>query len=327
MPIASHRRDHRSHPEQQNTLTFLFIINALGQVWFNHITPELGLYAFKSIRDLIFMGLELLIENTMIQVISSLQHNRIPLRDVAEEYLSDTHRIFIDFAYIGADTYQVGTNSILLLWVLYCFLHGPRGLQVLQKGVRCLTIARALRILTFSITILPNPNPNCTFTGPIDPFNLSPGGACNDLLYSGHVIVYTISAIAVTILCSSYPYGLFRLSIRLFIWIQVIQRMIRAIIGLHHYSVDMLLGLCVTLLIWHVDIFYCDLPCLPKPLYPHLKRFFIPYDFDGYVDRWVDELIVVYKRFKRQPMKTLMNFIRQHELLLPSQIQLKLKQV
>ena len=141
---------------------------------------------------------------------------------------------------------------------------------------------------------------------------LFPGGACNDLLYSGHVIVYTISAVAVTILCSAYPFWIFRLLIRVFIWMQVFQRMIRAIVELHHYSVDMFLGLCITLLIWHCDVLYYDLPTVPRPLYPHVKKFFFPYDYQGLVDQYVDQWMIIYRRFKRQPMKTVKQIIKYH---------------
>ncbi|CAF1008499.1 unnamed protein product [Rotaria sp. Silwood1] len=325
MPILSHRRYQQARYEQPNIFSLIFIINGFKDLWYDHVTPEIAKYAFKSIRDLLFMGIELLTENTMIQVISLLEHNRTPLRDLAEEYLSNVNRKFVDFAYIGENTYQVDTNSVLFLWIFYCFLHGPKGLKVLQKGVRCLTIARALRVITFSITILPNPNPKCNFTGPINPFNLSPGGACNDLLYSGHVIVYTISALAVTILCSLYPFGLLRLLIRLFIWIQVVQRMIRAIVEFHHYSVDMFLGLCITLLIWHADILYYDLPCLPQPLYPHLKRLIFSHDPDGSIDQYVNQCAVVFRRFKRQPMKTSMNLVQRPRASL--QLKTHLKQI
>ncbi len=173
MNMVSHRR--QTHYEEDNIFSLIYFINCASQVWYNHITPEMAVYAFKSLRDLLFMGIELLIENTMIQVISLLKHDRTPLRDLVEEYLSNSNRTFVKLAYIGEHTYQVETNTVLFLWVFYCFLHGPNGLKVLQKGVRCLTISRALRVLTFSMTILPNPNTKCTFTGPIDPFNLSPG--------------------------------------------------------------------------------------------------------------------------------------------------------
>lgn len=176
MPQVSPRRHPRApHAQHGNVWSLLTHVYLIVQLWHDHVTPEMAIYAFKTIRDLLFMGAELLTENTMIQVISLKKHNRVPLRDLAEEYLSNENRTFVDFAYIGEDTYQVETNSVLFLWVFYCFLHGPRGLRVLQKGVRCLTMARALRVITFSLTVLPNPNPKCNFTGPIQPLNLSPG--------------------------------------------------------------------------------------------------------------------------------------------------------
>lgn len=178
MPIVSHHRQHAFQHDARRPVRLASIFHFYWALWSTHVTHEMAFYAFKSIRDLVFMGIELLTENTMIQVISSLEHNRMPLRDLVEEFLMNSdHQALVNLAYFGKNTYQVETNSVLFLWVFYCFLHGPRGLAVLQKGVRCLTIARALRIVTFSITVLPNPNPMCNFTGPIDPWNLSPGSS------------------------------------------------------------------------------------------------------------------------------------------------------
>jgi len=119
----------------------------------------------------------------------------------------------------------------------------------------------------------------------------------------------------VTILCSLYPFAPLRFAIRIFIWMQVVQRMIRAIIELHHYSVDMFLGLCVTLLIWHAEVLYYDLPQAPQPLYPHVKKFLFPYDYDGTVDRYVDQILLIYRCFLRQPWKTLMFIVRDRDCL------------
>jgi hypothetical protein len=107
---------------------------------------------------------------------------------------------------------------------------------------------------------------------------------------------------------------------------QVIQRMIRAVIELHHYSVDMFLGLCVTLLIWHADVLYYDLPSVPQPLYPHLKRLIFPYDYDGTIDRYVDRWMLTFKRFKRQPIKTVVDMIKHDVLVLPAK-HVHLKQI
>jgi hypothetical protein len=103
--------------------------------------------------------------------------------------------------------------------------------------------------------------------------------------------------------------------------------MIRAVIELHHYSVDMFLGLIVTLLIWHTDILYCDLPRVPTPLYPHLKKLIFPYDYDGTVDRCVDQWILVYKRFKRQPITTSTDILKNHGVVLFPPKCIRMKQV
>jgi hypothetical protein len=198
MPIVSHHRQHAFRHDAREPVRLVSFVH-----FFWVLTQEMGLYALKSIRDLVFMGVELLTENTMIQVISSLEHNRTPLRDLAEEFLMNSHnQALVNLAYFGENTYQVDTNSVLFLWVFYCFLHGPRGLAVLQKGVRCLTIVRALRIVTFSITVLPNPNPMCNFTGPIDPWNLSPGR--NDLAVRfAHVPLIVLQAERAMICCTA----------------------------------------------------------------------------------------------------------------------------
>ena len=175
MPIVARRSRPASTSKNIHGFSLFILFKAFIHTWHDHVSRDLTIYAFKSIRDLLLMGFELLTENTMIQVISSLKHNRTPLRDLAEEFFSNENRTFIDFAYFGESTYQIETNSVLLFWVFYCFLHGHRGFYILQKGVRCLTLARSLRVITFSLTILPNPNPSCNFTGPIDPWNLSPG--------------------------------------------------------------------------------------------------------------------------------------------------------
>lgn len=108
---------------------------------------------------------------------------------------------------------------------------------------------------------------------------------------------------------------------------QVIQRMIRAIVELHHYSVDMFLGLCVTLLIWHANILYYDVPTPPEPLYPHLKKLLFPYDYDGTIDRLIDQWILVYRRFKRQPLTTISDIFKNHGVLIAPARKIHMKQI
>ena len=235
------------------------------------VSYELQVYVFKSLRDLLLLALEFFIENTMVQVVSTLRHNRIPLRDLGYEFL-----VYINADRIAFFNDPVSVEHLAIIWVIFCFLHGTKGLTVIQKGARCLTIARSLRICTFSLTLLPSPKPWCRFTGPIDPFRAHVGGICNDLLYSGHVVIYTLTAISFTILSREYSVKLLRSSLRIFTWFYVFQRIICTILERHHYSIDMVLGFIVTILIWQCKALHRDLPRVPHNLFLHLKQLFSP---------------------------------------------------
>ncbi|CAF1355992.1 unnamed protein product [Adineta steineri] len=234
------------------------------------VSHELQIYILKSLRDLLFLALEFFIENTMVQVISTMHHVHIPLRDLGYEFLKNINSE--KFAYIG---YQLPVEYLAIIWILFCFINGSQGLIIIQKGARCLTIARLLRICVFSLTILPSPKPWCRFTGPVNPFRARVGGACNDLLYSGHVIIYTLTALAFTILSRQYSKKL-RYSLSILIWLYILQRIICTILERHHYSIDMFLGFIVTLLIWQCKSLHIDLPTVPQNLFLHLKQLFFP---------------------------------------------------
>ena len=235
------------------------------------VTDELQIYVVKSLRDLFFLALEFFIENIMVQVISSVTHLHIPLRDLGYEFLVEIRAAKI--AYLG---YDVSVELLALIWVLFCFLHGRQGLIVVQKGARCLTIARFLRICLFSLTVLPSPKRWCRFQGPVKPFAAFVGGACNDLLYSGHVTIYTLTAMAFTILSRNYSSKALRYLLRIFIWFYICQRIACTILERHHYSIDMFLGFIMTLFIWQYQSFYIDLPVVPENLFLHLKQLFFP---------------------------------------------------
>ena len=235
------------------------------------VTHELEIYVLKSLRDLLFLAIEFFIENTMGQVISTVRHNRIPLRDLGYELLVKINAEKI--SYIG---YQLSVEELAIVWVLFCFLNGSKGLTIVQKGARCLPIARTLRMCLYSMTVLPSPRLWCHFPGPINPFVLRVGGACNDLLYSGHVTIYTLTAVAFTILSREYSSRILRYGLPVLIWFHINQRIICTILERHHYSVDMFLGMIATLLIWQCKPLYIDLPVVPQNLFLHLKQLFFP---------------------------------------------------
>lgn len=235
------------------------------------VSDELHIYILKSLRDVLLLAFEIFVENTMAQFISTFDHNRIPLRDTGYEILLNTNAKKI--AYFS---YDIAIETLAIYWVLFCFLHGSQGLIVLQRSVRSLTLSRTLRMCVFSLTILPSPKHHCRFTGPVDPFNIRVGGACNDLLYSGHVTVYTVIAVSLTILLRKHSSKIIRYSLPIFIWFYIIQRIMRTILEHHHYTIDMLVGLIITSLIWHCKPLHIDLPKVPENLLLHLKQLTYP---------------------------------------------------
>jgi hypothetical protein len=236
----------------------------------SRVSYELQTYILKSLRDVLFLALEFFIENFMVQVVSSISHIHIPLRDLGLDFLTAIHADIFCF------NFEISVETLAIMWVFFCFLHGPTGLAVIQKGARCLTMVRSLRICIFTLTVLPSPKPFCRFHGPIRPFKALIGGACNDLLYSGHVTVYTLTGVAFTILTRKYSSRILRYGLPGLIWCHVLQRVICTIIKRHHYSIDMLLGFIVTLLFWQCKPLYIDLPKVPENLSLHLKQLFFP---------------------------------------------------
>jgi hypothetical protein len=207
------------------------------------------------------------------ELISTFEHDRTPLRDLGYELLEIINARKIAFIGYG---YELTVEQIAIIWIIFCLCNGSYGLTVIQKGVRCLTIARALRVSLFTMTMLPSPKSWCRFPGPVRPFTVLIGGACNDLLYSGHVTIYTLTGIAFTILSQRYPLRILRSGIPILIWLHIIQRMIGTTLERHHYSIDMYLGCIATLLIWKCNSLYFDLPKVPPNLFLHLKQLFFP---------------------------------------------------
>ncbi|CAF3678525.1 unnamed protein product [Rotaria socialis] len=245
--------------------------NSIRKQYKLRVSNELQMYALKSLRDILLLALAFFIENTALQVISSVKHNHIPLRDLFYELLRKiTSRKQFCVAY------RLSVEQLVLCWVFFCFLNGSKGLTTIQKSIRCLIIARALRVCLFSMTILPSPKIHCNFTQPINPFKVTVGGACNDLLYSGHVTIYTVVAISLTILSQNYSSRTCRYGLPILVWLYITQYIICTIFERHHYSIDMFLGLIVTLLLWQCKPLHIDLPEVPQNLFLHLNQLVFP---------------------------------------------------
>lgn len=73
------------------------------------------------------------------------------------------------------------------------------------------------------------------------------GGGCNDLLYSGHVLVAVLTAMAWTEAYGGYSSA--------FIWMLVLHSAQREIRERHHYSVDCIVAIYVGILLWKMTGF------------------------------------------------------------------------
>jgi DNA mismatch repair protein MutS2 len=128
------------------------------------------------------------------------------------------------------------------------------GFGVVTRFVACVAGARAIRTVAFLLTVLPNPRPGCFARRfPPVPDNVSDflrigfakmrsGGGCNDLVLSGHAVIYTAVCCAYS---EYYPGAASKL-----LWLALLRSSIRGPLTAQHYSVDMFLAAAVTALTW-----------------------------------------------------------------------------
>ena len=116
-----------------------------------------------------------------------------------------------------------------------------------------------LRTIAFMVTVLPNPQNHCYARNfpPVPSsvwefiaigFGAKRGSGCNDLVISGHGVVYTAVPLAIQ---TFYPVGwrhggpVVAVS-----WAAVVKLCLQEVVDKTHYSVDMLLAVACTVLVW-----------------------------------------------------------------------------
>ncbi len=128
------------------------------------------------------------------------------------------------------------------------------GFGMMTRFVACTVAARAIRTVAFLLTVLPNPRPLC-YAGRFPPVpdtvaeflrigfaKMRSGGGCNDLIISGHAVIYT----AVCCAYSEYYPGV----ASKILWLALLRSSVRGPLTVQHYSVDMFLAAVVTALTW-----------------------------------------------------------------------------
>ena len=128
------------------------------------------------------------------------------------------------------------------------------GFGMCTRFVACVVYARAIRTVAFMLTVLPNPRPGC-YTRRFPPVpdtvaewlhigfaKMRSGGGCNDLVLSGHAVIYA----AVCCAFSEFAPGV----ASKLLWLALVRSSVRGPLTRQHYSVDMFLASAVTALTW-----------------------------------------------------------------------------
>ncbi|DBA96869.1 hypothetical protein WJX82_005400 [Trebouxia sp. C0006] len=142
------------------------------------------------------------------------------------------------------------------------------GFAMMTRVAACIAICRTIRTIAFMLTVLPSPRPGCysrRFLPVPDTWGeyLSIGfgelrgrGGCNDLIISGHCIIYVMAPL---VFHTYYPGWTAS-----FLWLAVIRTCFRAPMTHQHYAVDMFLAVVVTSLVWMQLDWICP-ACKPLP--------------------------------------------------------------
>ena len=128
------------------------------------------------------------------------------------------------------------------------------GFGIATRLIDTISWTHALRTVAFMVTVLPNPQLHCYERNfPPMPssvlefiaigFGKKRGHGCNDLVISGHGVVYAVVPMAFK---TFYPN---RLTTAV-TWAAVTKLCLQEVVDKTHYSVDMLLAVACTALVW-----------------------------------------------------------------------------
>lgn len=159
--------------------------------------------------------------------------------------------------------------SVDMHWLLYSFVvlcisvtwdaipHSGFGIGA--RFMDTIAWAHFIRTIAFMITVLPNPRTGC-YAANFPPvpssaweflkigFSAKRGSGCNDLVISGHGVVYAAVPLAFQ---TFYRVPWIKGGATLISWLAVIKLCIQETIDKTHYSVDMFLAVAITALVWH----------------------------------------------------------------------------
>lgn len=248
-------------------------ITGLCILWFGLSTVPVRNAATESavpvVTSVLLMIVVLLIDNFCVWVVAATftkgRHYMtapFPLQDngkrLVQHFLSDLTRseVVSIRRLSNAQWTLVAALGASLVMVDVVRPNGRTLYRLGRRAVLTLASARAVRIVSFCLTVLPSQSRECyTRRFPVPPedwvewimVGMRPytNGGCNDLIVSGHAVVLT------TLACVSASVGsgiIFQSSI----WLLVAIDFLAEIYEGFHYSVDMWLGTLLVVMFWKV---------------------------------------------------------------------------
>ncbi|KAL3155537.1 hypothetical protein ABBQ38_011089 [Trebouxia sp. C0009 RCD-2024] len=220
---------------------------------------------------------ELTIDNAFTWAVAASDVNKYvwtsPLQDNVEIWLNDLKAVYPWTEILWASEWiNIKHKLVSLIALAFSVLWDQvpySGFAMMTRVAACIGISRTIRTIAFMLTVLPSPRPGCydrRFPPVPDSWteylkigfgDMRGNGGCNDLIISGHCIIYVTAPL---VFQTYYPGWT-----AAFLWLAVIRTCFRAPMTKQHYAVDMFLAVVVTSLVWMQLDWICP---ASKPLYP-----------------------------------------------------------
>ncbi|KAI7836099.1 hypothetical protein COHA_010027 [Chlorella ohadii] len=223
-------------------------------------------YAPRFARSVVFILAVVIVENFATWATSASDRRKYfytPLQDNAEIALLWLFRRYPAARRTLIDGWGVDTHFMLHAFVALAVsvlwdLSPHSGFGMGARFMDTIAWTHLMRTVAFMTTVLPNPKPHCYSRNfPKVPdnwaefvrigFSAKRGSGCNDLVISGHGVVYAVVALA---LHDFFPAPLWRWGPRTLGWLALVKLCIQETLDKTHYSVDMFLAVVLTCLVW-----------------------------------------------------------------------------
>jgi len=145
---------------------------------------------------------------------------------------------------------------ILLMSLVFRIIFHPRGLSISRRFIVICGCVYFVRSLTLVVTSFPDPQARCQDYDASWSLWGAASFSCGDMMFSGRTVLLMLVALCWTEYTKS-------IVVRCVIWVVAIAGMLSLIISRSHYTIDILISIFVTALIWmqyHYLVALCTHP-------------------------------------------------------------------